>query len=120
MKERIGTQRTGCEDAVELRSADGYRPLGLQVLDWKSMFPSQTRSSAAELCIDGLCKTGGPLEQVAPVSSSVKAAPAGPPAAGPDGPAWTEPDPSAGRAIRSAGKSLPTFSHTDTGKDATR
>jgi Zn-dependent protease with chaperone function len=73
-----------------------------------------------ELRIDKLRKHAPATTQIAPGPEPVKAAPAGPPAAGPDGPAWTEPDPSAGRAIRSAGKSLPTFSHTDTGKDATR
>ena len=45
---------------------------------------------------------------VAPGSEPVKAAPAGPPAAGPPGPTLTEPDPSAEQSLRSAGKALPT------------
>jgi hypothetical protein len=47
--------------------------------------------------------------QIAVGAEPVKAVPAGPPAAGPDGPALTEPAPAAGRALRSAGTALPTF-----------
>jgi Zn-dependent protease with chaperone function len=46
--------------------------------------------------------------QIAPGPEPVKAAPAGPPTAGPDGPTLTEPDPSTGRALTSAGRPLPT------------
>ena len=49
-----------------------------------------------------------PVLLVAPGSEPVKAAPVGPPAAGPDGPALTEPDPSAEESLRSAGPALPT------------
>jgi hypothetical protein len=73
-----------------------------------------------ELRIDKLRNHTPAAVQIAPGSEPVKAAPTGPPTAGPDGPAWTEPDPSAGRALTSAGKTLPTFSHTDIGKDASR
>jgi Zn-dependent protease with chaperone function len=66
-----------------------------------------------ELRIDKLRRTSPVAELVAPGSEPVKAAPVGPPAAGPDGPAWTEPDPSAGRAVRSAGTALPTFGGHD-------
>ncbi len=66
-----------------------------------------------ELRVDKLRKTGPIAHLVAAGSEPVKAAPAGPPAAGPHGPALTEPNPSAGRAIRSAGKNLPTFGGQD-------
>jgi len=45
---------------------------------------------------------------VAPGAEPVKAAPPGPPTAGPDGPTLTEPTPSAEQSHRSAGKALPT------------
>jgi hypothetical protein len=45
---------------------------------------------------------------VAPGAEPVKAAPAGPPTAGPDGPTLTEPTPSAERSHRSAGPALQT------------
>jgi hypothetical protein len=45
---------------------------------------------------------------VAPGAEPVKAAPTGPPTAGPSGPTLTEPDPSAEQSLRSAGKALPT------------
>lgn len=47
---------------------------------------------------------------VAPGAEPVKAAPSGPPAAGPFGPTLTEPTPSAEQSLRSAGKALPTIS----------
>src|SRR5271166_326060 len=50
----------------------------------------------------------------------IKAAPPGPPSAGPDGPALTEPDPSAERSVRSAGMALPTIGHTDRAREAGR
>ena len=62
-----------------------------------------------ELRIDRLRKAGEQIHAVAPGPEPVKAAPAGPPAAGPDGPALTEPDPSAEESLRSAGMALPTF-----------
>ena len=46
-------------------------------------------------------------EEVAEGPEPVKAAPAGPPGAGPDGPALTEPGPSADRSLTAAGRSLP-------------
>jgi len=49
----------------------------------------------SELRIDRLRKAGQQAVAVAPGSEPVKAAPTGPPAAGPDGPALTEPAPSA-------------------------
>jgi hypothetical protein len=49
-----------------------------------------------------------PVLSVAPGVEPVKAAPAGPPTAGPDGPTLTEPTPSAERSLRSAGRTLPT------------
>jgi hypothetical protein len=49
-----------------------------------------------------------PVLSVAPGSEPVKVAPAGPPAAGPDGPTLTEPAPSAESSLRSAGRTLPT------------
>jgi hypothetical protein len=49
-----------------------------------------------------------PAALIAPGTEPVKAAPAGPPTAGPDGPTLTEPDPSAEQSHRSAGKALPT------------
>jgi Zn-dependent protease with chaperone function len=58
-----------------------------------------------ELRIDRLRKTAN--AQVATGAEPVKDAPAGPPAAGPDGPTLTEPAPSAERALRSAGPVLP-------------
>jgi len=62
----------------------------------------------SELRVDRLREAGsGPLVQVAPGSEPVKAAPSEPPAAGPDGPALTEPKPSAGRALMWAGRALP-------------
>ena len=73
-----------------------------------------------ELRVDKLRKTRPVAEPVAPALEPVKAAPTGPPTAGPDGPALTEPNPSAGRALTSAGKNLPTISHTDIGKDASQ
>jgi Zn-dependent protease with chaperone function len=70
----------------------------------------------SELRIDRLRKAALDLPAlVAPGSEPVKAAPAGPPAAGPDGPTLTEPDPSAGESLRSAGMALPTFSHRESG-----
>ena len=51
--------------------------------------------------------------QIATGLGPVEAVPAGPPAAGPYGPALTEPVPSAGRALRSAGRALPTFGGQD-------
>jgi Zn-dependent protease with chaperone function len=75
----------------------------------------------SELRIDRLRKTGfDPPPRVAPGSEPVKAAPAEPPAAGPVGPALTEPDPSAGRSLRSAGMALPTVSQTDHRKEPGR
>jgi Zn-dependent protease with chaperone function len=63
----------------------------------------------SELRIDRLRKAAlDPPALVAPGSEPVKAAPAGPPAAGPDGPTLTEPDPSARQSLRSAGRALPT------------
>jgi Zn-dependent protease with chaperone function len=49
-----------------------------------------------ELRLDKLRRHSIYDPEVAPWPEPVKAAPAGPPAAGPDGPTWTEPDPSAG------------------------
>jgi Zn-dependent protease with chaperone function len=46
-------------------------------------------------------------EQVAEGPEPVKAAPAGPPSAGPDGPALTEPGPTASRSLTAAGRALP-------------
>jgi Zn-dependent protease with chaperone function len=66
----------------------------------------------SELRIDRLRKAALDLPAlVAPGSEPVKAAPAGPPAAGPDGPTLTEPDPSAEQSLRSAGRALPTSNH---------
>jgi Zn-dependent protease with chaperone function len=66
----------------------------------------------SELRIDQLRKTAfNAPTLLAPGSEPVKVAPAGPPAAGPDGPTLTEPDPSAERSLRSAGLALPTISH---------
>jgi Zn-dependent protease with chaperone function len=59
-----------------------------------------------ELRIDRLRKAAS--GSVATGAEPVKAAPAGPPAAGPDGPTLTEPTPSAERSLRSAGQALPT------------
>jgi hypothetical protein len=46
-------------------------------------------------------------EEIAEGPEPVKAAPAGPPAAGPGGPALTEPDPTAERSLPAAGPALP-------------
>ncbi len=70
-----------------------------------------------ELRIDRLRKASFQPLAVAPGSEPVKVAPAGPPAAWPDGPTLTEPDPSAGESLRSAGMALPTCSQTQHGKD---
>jgi hypothetical protein len=51
-----------------------------------------------------------PAAPVAPGTEPVKAAPPGPPTAGPDGPTLTEPAPSAEESLRSAGMALPTVS----------
>jgi Zn-dependent protease with chaperone function len=61
-----------------------------------------------ELRIDRLRNASSRPVAVAPGSEPVKTAPAGPPAAGPDGPALTEPDPCAESSLRSAGMALPT------------
>jgi len=60
-------------------------------------------------------KPGAPeaQTQVAAGPGPVKAVPTGPPAAGPCGPALTEPAPSAGEALTSAGRTLPTFGDQD-------
>jgi hypothetical protein len=51
-----------------------------------------------------------PASSVATGAEPVKAAPTGPPTAGPDGPTLTEPTPSAEQSLRSAGPALPTSS----------
>jgi Zn-dependent protease with chaperone function len=65
-----------------------------------------------ELRVDRLRRAaeGDEEEQVAERPEPVKAAPAGPPAAGPDGPAFTEPDPTASRSLTAAGRALPRIS----------
>lgn len=62
-----------------------------------------------ELRLDRLRRAavGDNDEQLAEGPEPVKAAPAGPPAAGPDGPALTEPSPSASRSLTAAGRALP-------------
>jgi Zn-dependent protease with chaperone function len=66
----------------------------------------------SELRIDRLRKAALEVPTlVAPGSEPVKAAPAGPPPAGPDGPTLTEPDPCADQSPRSAGMALPTPNH---------
>lgn len=74
----------------------------------------------SELRIDRLRKANLQPIAVAPGPEPVKAAPAGPPAAGPDGPTLTEPDPCAEQSLRSAGMALPTIVHTDLEKEASR
>jgi Zn-dependent protease with chaperone function len=71
-----------------------------------------------ELRIDQLRKASFAPARIAPGPEPVKAAPTGPPAAGPDGPTLTEPDPSAGRALRSAGMALPTTTATTNDREA--
>jgi hypothetical protein len=56
--------------------------------------------------------TGGEADELAEGPEPVKAAPSGPPAAGPDGPSLTEPGPSAERSITAAGRALPRISES--------
>jgi len=62
----------------------------------------------AELRIERLRRAAIAGGSLAEGPEPVKAAPAGPPAADPDGPTLTEPGPSAREALRSAGRALPT------------
>ncbi len=78
-----------------------------------SIWMTEQTHPPTELRVDKLRNTGPIVDLVATGSEPVKAAPMGPLAAGPAGPAVTEPDPSAGRAIRSAGRALPTFGGQD-------